>query len=157
MKSTLHLLASIIIIITLTGCQSAINSIERSTPNAAANLVEDKTNLADSTLSRNVKFINLAEDVVSGNIPRVQVTLQNTRAKPLSINYSFEWYNQSGIKMTKTPNQWKPLRLSGGERTAISGVAPSSKAVDFVFKMKESDAPDATAVEILSNVLKKIY
>ncbi|MGB0786208.1 MAG: DUF1425 domain-containing protein [Alphaproteobacteria bacterium] len=137
MKISLLPCASILCLVILVGCQSSVNSVEREVVKANPNVVEDKRILADPSLSRSVRILNVVEDVVSGDIPRIQVTILNTRGNSLSVNYSFEWYNQSGIIISSTSSQWKPLRLSGKERAALTGVAPNPQAVDFLFKIKE--------------------
>ena len=127
----------ILSVILLTGCHNSINSTVRATGKAQPSYVQHKNIQTDSSLSKKVHILNVAEDLVSGNILRLQATVQNSRKKSITLNYIFEWYDANGIIIPSTIKQWKSIHLRGAESRPVVGIAPSPNAVDFVLKIAE--------------------
>ena len=127
----------ILSVILLTGCHNSINSTVRATGKAQPSYVQHKNIQTDSSLSKKVHILNVAEDLVSGNILRVQATVQNSRKKSITLNYIFEWYDANGIIIPSAIKQWKSIHLRGAESRPVVGIAPSPNAVDFVLKIAE--------------------
>lgn len=127
----------ILSVILLTGCHNSVNSTVRANGKTQPSYVQHKNIQTDSSLSQKIHILNVAEDLVSGNILRVQAILQNNRKKSITLNYIFEWYDANGIIIPSTSKQWKSIHLRGAESLPVVGIAPSPNAVDFVLKTAE--------------------
>ncbi len=121
----------------LTGCQN-VNTVERASPRALPDNITEKQIVTDSTLAGGLRVVSVNQTTVSGNLLKVQARLENLRNRPCSINYCFEWYDREGMLLATPGGSWNVLRLQGRESSAISAVAVSPKAVDFVLKLQEA-------------------
>lgn len=118
------------------GCTSAVNSTERTNSLARPSIVEDHRVQPDGSLGRKLAIVQVNEDVVSGDMMRIQVILLNQKSKSMSVNYLFEWFDENGMVLNSSV-AWEALRFSGSERKAITGIAPTPNAVDFNLKIQE--------------------
>jgi len=121
----------------ITGCSTTVNTVERAERVGIPNAIEDRRVVTDESLGGKVSIIQVNEGVVSGNIPKIQVLLRNNKDRRLNVNYVFEWYDMDGMRVTSATESWQTLRLMGQEEQAVSAVAPSPRAVDFVLKLQE--------------------
>ena len=121
----------------LTGCQNE-NTVERASPRALPDNITEKQIVTDSTLAGGLRVVSVNQTTVSGNLLKVQAQLENLRNRSCSINYCFEWYDREGMLLATPGGSWNVLRLQGRESSAISAVAVSPKAVDFVLKLQEA-------------------
>jgi uncharacterized protein YcfL len=99
--------------------------------------VSDKRVVTDNTLARTVRVNSVNQATVSGNLLKIQATLENLKNNPRTIRYKFEWVDQSGMAVNSPNETWKTLMLQGRETTMISTVAINPRAVDFVLKLSE--------------------
>ncbi len=121
----------------LSGCATNVNTVERAQPQATPDFVADKRVVTDNTLARTVRVNAINQATVSGNLLKVQATLENLKNNPRNIRYKFEWIDQSGMAVNSPTETWKTLMLQGRETTMISTVAINPRAVDFVLKLSE--------------------
>lgn len=121
----------------LSGCSTNVNSVERAQSQATPDFVSDKRVVTDNTLARTVQVKSINQATVSGNLLKIQATLENLKNNPRTIRYKFEWIDQSGMAVNSPNETWKTLMLQGRETTMISTVAISPRAVDFVLKLSE--------------------
>lgn len=121
----------------LTGCATNVNTAERAQPQATPNFISDKRVITDNTLARTVRINAINQATVSGNLLKIQATLENLKSNPRTIRYKFEWIDQSGMAVNSPNETWKTLMLQGRETTMISTVAINPSAVDFVLKLSE--------------------
>lgn len=136
MKKYIGLYFLIAIPFVLNGCRSALTSTERAEPLGTPTLVQDKRVQPDRSLRKKISIVQVNESIVNGDMTRIQVILINQKTYSLDVNYAFEWFDQNGMVVnSKTP--WKTLPFAGSEKKAISAVAPSSQAIDFVLKIQE--------------------
>lgn len=124
-------------LVALTGCATNVNTVERAQPLANANYIADKRVVTDNTLARTVRVNSVNQDTVSGNLLKVQVTLENLKNNARTVRYKFEWVSDTGMAIGSPNETWKVITLQGRETTTISTVAINPRAVDFVFKMSE--------------------
>ena len=124
-------------LVALTGCATNVNTVERAQPLANTNYVADKRVVTDNTLARTVRVNSVNQDTVSGNLLKVQVTLENLKNNARTVRYKFEWINDAGMAIGSPNETWKVITLQGRETTTVSTVAINPRAVDFVFKMSE--------------------
>lgn len=121
----------------LPGCATNVNTVQRAQPQAATNYISDKRVVTDNTLARTVRVNAVNQTVVSGNLLKIQAEVENLKNDLRTVRYKFEWIDKDGM-MVGSPNEgWKVLQLQGRETTAISTVAVSPRAVDFVLKLSE--------------------
>jgi uncharacterized protein YcfL len=124
-------------LVALTGCATNVNTVERAQPLANTNYVADKRVVTDNTLARTVRVNSVNQDTVSGNLLKVQVTLENLKNNARTVRYKFEWISDTGMAIGSPNETWKVITLQGRETTTVSTVAINPRAVDFVFKMSE--------------------
>lgn len=124
-------------LVALPGCATNVNTVERAQSQATPDFVSDKRVVTDNTLARTVRVNSVNQATVSGNLLKVQATLENLKNNPRTIRYKFEWIDQSGMAVNSPNETWKTLMLQGRETTMISTVAINPRAVDFVLKLSE--------------------
>lgn len=129
--------ASVLALVGFSGCQS-VNTVQRAEPQASPNMINDQRIVTDKSLARKLQIISLNETTVSGDLLKVQATLQNTSRSTRTFNYQFEWIREDGMVQSGPTSIWKPLSLQGGEVRSISGVGPSPQIVDFRLKLQEN-------------------
>ncbi len=135
--SKLSIILYFIVALFITGCRSSTCTIERATPIGSIQRIIDKRVQPDASLRKTIEIIQVNEGIVSGNLTKIQVILHNKKSTSRTINYSWEWFDQNGIIINSISTTWKPLRLIGKEKKAISAVAPKPQAVDFLLKLQE--------------------
>ena len=118
------------------GCQN-VNTYENAESKATPTYVSDKRVITDNTLAGTVRVVSINQATVSGNLLKIQATIENLRSSQRTVNYKFEWFDQDGMAVNSPNETWKSLPLQGRETTTISTVAISPKAVDFKLKFRE--------------------
>ncbi len=118
------------------GCQN-VNTYENAESRATPNYVADKRVITDNTLAGAVRVVSINQATVSGNLLKIQATVENLKSTARTVNYKFEWIDQDGMAVASPNETWKSLRLQGRETQTISTVAISPKAVDFKLKFRE--------------------
>ena len=118
------------------GCQN-VNTYENAESHATPNYVADKRVITDNTLAGAVRVVSINQATVSGNLLKIQATVENLNSTARTVNYKFEWIDQDGMAVGSANETWKSLRLQGRESQTISTVAVSPKAVDFKLKFRE--------------------
>lgn len=120
------------------GCAHSVNTVSRAEPQAAPNYVNDQRVITDSTLGRKVGIVHVVDNKVSGNLLKVQVTLENRSSKPQAFTYKFDWIGQDGMELSSPTGGWKQIQLEGREVRAVAATATSPAAVDFRLKLREN-------------------
>jgi uncharacterized protein YcfL len=120
-----------------TACANNVNTYERAESQATPNYIADKRVITDNTLAGTVRVVSINQSTVSGNLLKVQATVENLRSSQRTVNYKFEWIDQDGMALDSANETWKSLPLQGRESTTISTVAVSPRAVDFKLKFRE--------------------
>jgi uncharacterized protein YcfL len=99
--------------------------------------VADKRVITDNTLAGTFRVVSINQATVSGNLLKVQATVENLKSKLRTLNYKFEWIDESGMAVGSPNEGWKTIQLQGRETTTISTVAVTPRAVDFRLKFRE--------------------
>jgi uncharacterized protein YcfL len=120
----------------LGGCQN-VNTYENAESHATPTYVADKRVITDNSLAGTVRVLSINQATVSGNLLKIQATVENLKSSLRTINYKFEWVDQDGMSVNSPNETWKSLQLQGRETQTISTVAVSPKAVDFKLKFRE--------------------
>lgn len=121
----------------LTGCATNVNTYERAESQAAPSYVADKRVITDNTLAGTFRVVSINQGTVSGNLLKVQATVENLKNKTRTLNYKFEWVDVNGMAVDSPNETWKAILLQGRETQTISTVAITPKAVDFRLKFRE--------------------
>ncbi|MEO6995102.1 MAG: YcfL family protein [Lacunisphaera sp.] len=125
------------VVLFASGCATNVNSYERAESQATPNVISDKRVITDNTLAGTVRVVSINQSTVSGNLIKIQATVENLRNSERTVNYKFEWIDQDGMALDSSNETWKTLRLQGRETTTISTVSISPRAVDFRLKFRE--------------------
>ncbi len=139
MKTTIRVVGLSLLIALLglsAGC-TTVNTVERSEPIGTPTYVNDKRVVTDQSLNSTVRILSVNEDIVSGNLRRIQVRVQNVRNSARTFSYRFEWFDTAGMQVTTSSNAWQSRRIQGKETISLTAVAPNPRAVDFVLKLQE--------------------
>jgi len=120
------------------GCAHSVNTVSRAEPQATPNYVNDQRVITDSTLGRKLGIVQVVDNKVSGNLLKVQVTLENRSSKPQAFTYKFDWIGQDGMELSSPVGGWKQVQLEGREVRAVAATASSPAAVDFRLKVREN-------------------
>ena len=121
------------------GCATNINTVERANPQAKPDMIADKRIITDASLGGLIRIVSVNESIVSGNLKKVQVTLENVKNNTRRVSYKFEWIDQDGMATNSVVQSWQSLSFVGGETQMVSAVAISPKAVDFKLKLVEAN------------------
>jgi len=130
-------LLAVAALISLPSCATNVNTVERAQPLATPDYVADKRVVTDNTLARTIRANAVNQATVSGDLQKIQVTLENLKNNPRTIRYKFEWFDKAGMAISSPNETWKTLMLQGRETVAVSTVAVSPSAVDFLLKITE--------------------
>lgn len=122
----------------LAGCATEnVNTYERAESHATPSYVEDKRVITDQSLHGIVRVVSINQATVSGNLLKIQATVENQKNSYRTVNYKFEWIDQDGMAVGSPNEGWKSLSMEGRETKTISTVAVSPRAVDFKLKFRE--------------------
>lgn len=136
MKKTPSLLPVAALALLLGGCAN-VNTYENAVTHANPTYVSDKRVITDNTLAGTVRVVSINVSTVSGDLQKIQATVENLKSSQRTVNYKFEWFDVDGMAVNSPNETWKSLPLQGRETTTISTVAVSPKAVDFKLKFRE--------------------
>ncbi|HUL42292.1 MAG TPA: YcfL family protein [Burkholderiales bacterium] len=67
---------------------------------------------------------------MTGDLLKVDVTLNNDSSHVRRVAYKFRWIDQEGMRAWDE-EAWKPLLMYENSNQVVSAVAPTNKAVDF--------------------------
>jgi len=119
------------------GCATNVNTYERAQPQATPNYVADQRVITDNTLAGKFRVVAINQVTVSGNLLKVQATVENLKNNLRTLNYKFEWVDPDGMTISSPNETWKSIQLQGRETATITSVAVSPRAVDFRLKLRE--------------------
>jgi len=75
---------------------------------------------------------------MTGDLIKIDATLNNDSSKVKRINYKFRWIDREGMRAADE-EVWKPLMMYENSNQVITAVAPSSKAVDFRLMLQSQE------------------
>jgi uncharacterized protein YcfL len=67
---------------------------------------------------------------MSGDLLRIDATLNNDSRNPKRVAYKFRWSDREGMRAAEEET-WKPLMLYEKSNQLVTAVAPTPKAVDY--------------------------
>lgn len=119
-------------------CSSSVNSVQRDVPSGTPTRIVDRRVITDRDLDSAAQVVELRQATVSGDLLMVQAELENTQRSTRNVTFKFEWFDANGMEVGTPLSAWRTCVLRGGERTTITGVAPSPMAKDFRLKLERS-------------------
>jgi uncharacterized protein YcfL len=114
----------------LAGCAS-VNTVEPAHSAATPNYVDDKRVITSSSLNDIAYVKSVNQSVVSGNMLRIQVNIQNMTAAVKNFSYQFQWFDNQGMAITSPAPIWHSVSIEGGQTIPVTETAPTPKAVDW--------------------------
>jgi len=75
---------------------------------------------------------------MTGDLIKIDATLNNDSSKVKRINYKFRWIDREGMRAADE-EVWKPLMMYENSNQVVTAVAPSSKAVDFRLMLQSQE------------------
>src|SRR5690606_39392999 len=112
MKSCLLALCAVLL---LAGCGTTVNTVERAQSEASPSYVADKRVITDRTLAGMFRVVSVNQATVSGNLLKVQATIENLKNSTKTLNYKFEWVDADGMAVDSPNETWKQIRVQGRE------------------------------------------
>ena len=91
------------LVLLLTGCTN-VNTYERAQSQATPNYVADKRVITDNTLAGTFRVVSINQGTVSGNLLKIQATVENLKSSLRTLNYKFEWVDADGMAVD-SPNE----------------------------------------------------
>ena len=67
---------------------------------------------------------------LSGDLLKVDATLNNDSSKVKRVAYKFRWIDREGMRAADEET-WKPLLMYESSNQLVTGIAPHNRAVDF--------------------------
>jgi uncharacterized protein YcfL len=111
----------------------------RVTPQGSVNRTDGKsTEVGNSLLNAALEMRNIVKAEKNG-LMVVQLELRNRRTSPLAFQWTVEWYDRAGLKLSYVPQHWEPERLAGSASKTIQMVAPSPEAVSWQLQVGSRD------------------
>jgi uncharacterized protein YcfL len=120
----------------IAGCTTATNTYERSAPLASPTGVPVSKIIGDESLGRTFQITGINQTTVSGNLLKMQATVENLETRIRTLNYKIEWIDDTGMSIDSTNETWKSIQLQGRESQTIQSVAINPRAVDFRIKLR---------------------
>lgn len=120
----------------IAGCRTATNTYEQAAPQAVSSAVSISKVIGDESLLRSIQMTSVVQSTVSGNLRKMQATVENLDSKVRTLNYKIEWIDDSGMAIDSANEGWRTIQLQGRESQSIQSVAVSPKAVDFRLKLR---------------------
>jgi uncharacterized protein YcfL len=124
----------------LAACQTPVNTVERATPGCVRDPIADKRVIADSRFNDVLSVVGLNQTTASGGVLKVQAELRNQNASHVTFSYRFEWFDAAGMLIETPGSVWLSREIEGGETLYVIGVAPTTTAKDFRFKIMKAHA-----------------
>jgi len=67
---------------------------------------------------------------MTGDLMKIDVNLNNDSSHVKRINYKFRWIDREGMRAWDE-EVWKPLLMNENTNIVVTGISPTSKAVDY--------------------------
>jgi uncharacterized protein YcfL len=133
-----NLLACAVILVALTGCRTAVNTVENDDKTGVANIIKDKRVITDSTMEGRVTVTAINERKAPNGFRQIQLQLTNRKNTIQTIFYTVEWFDATGMKVTTASGGWTQQQFMPRESLYVILTAPSITANDFIIKLMEN-------------------
>ncbi len=117
----------------MAGC-SSMNMVERSTPEANLQMVNDKRVITNDALN-DYAYIAGVNQAFVGGLLQVQVKLVNSTSSARQVRYQFVWLNENGMQVNSVTSHWETIEIAAGEARNITAIATDKRVKDFTVKL----------------------
>jgi len=131
------LIASALLMLAMTACRTAVNTVENADTIGVSNIIEDKRVVTDGTLKRRVDVTAINDRTAANGFKQIQIQLTNRRNTLQTIFYTVEWFDADGMKITTAGGGWTQQQFMARESLYIVLTAPTINANDFIIKLVE--------------------
>jgi uncharacterized protein YcfL len=138
MKTRIFLPLAGIVLLTVAGCRTSVNSIENAQKEGQRQMISDSRVITDGSLARKVSFVGVNQTMTSGGLLKVQIEVLNRKRSLQRFSYQFEWFDASGMQINNVVSPTVPDQIEGGESKFIFSVAPTPACRDFRVKFIEN-------------------
>lgn len=138
MKTQIFLPLAGIVLLTLCGCRTSVNSIENAQKEGQRQMISDSRVITDGSLAKKVSFVGINQTMTPGGLLKIQIELLNRKRSLQRFSYQFEWFDANGMLINNVASPTVPDQIEGGESKFISSVAPTPTARDFRVKFLEN-------------------
>jgi uncharacterized protein YcfL len=135
MKTTL--IAASLLMLAMTACRTAVNTVENADTSGVSNIIEDKRVVTDSTLAGRVNVTAINERIAPNGFKQIQVQLTNRKNTIQTIFYNVEWFDADGMKVTTASGGWTQQQFMPRESLYVVFTAPTINSNDFLIKLME--------------------
>jgi len=97
--------------------------------------------LTNGWLNSKSNVTDVRQDVVSGDMKRVQVSVYSDQLTSQNFSYRFEWFDASGMRMQGAGEAWQSRTIKPKETIQLTTVAPSPKATQWQLKLLDTNHP----------------
>jgi uncharacterized protein YcfL len=137
MKTRIFLPIAGMVLLTLSGCKTSVNSIENAQKEGQRQMISDSRVITDGSLAKKVSFVGINQSMTPGGLLKIQIELLNRKRSLQRFSYQFEWFDATGMLINNVASPTVPDQIEGGESKFISSVAPTPTARDFRVKFLE--------------------
>ena len=92
-------------------------------------------------LNYKANVTDVREDVVSGDIKRVQVSVYSDQLNSQNLSYRFEWFDASGMRVQGAGEAWQSRQIKPKATIQLVSVAPSPRATQWQLKLLDTNHP----------------
>jgi len=131
------LIACALLMLAMTACRTAVNTVENADTIGVSNIIEDKRVVTDGTLKRRVDVTAINDRTAANGFKQIQIQLTNRRNTLQTIFYTVEWFDADGMKITTAGGGWTQQQFMARESLYIVLTAPTINANDFIIKLVE--------------------
>lgn len=131
------LIACSLLMLAMTACRTAVNTVENADTIGVSNIIEDKRVITDGTLKRRVDVTAINDRKAPNGFKQIQIQLTNRRNSIQTIFYNVEWFDADGMKITTAGGGWTQQQFMARESLYIVFTAPTINANDFIIKLME--------------------
>jgi uncharacterized protein YcfL len=131
------LIACSLLMLAMTACRTAVNTVENADTIGVSNIIEDKRVITDGTLKRRVDVTAINDRKAPNGFKQIQIQLTNRRNSIQTIFCNVEWFDADGMKITTAGGGWTQQQFMARESLYIVLTAPTINANDFIIKLME--------------------
>ncbi len=139
MVSIINNLVVFLVITVITGCATTASNI-LNVQTLKGGAISKQIEINDRVLAKTLSFDKVALKYIGSKQGLVaQVLIQNKRARDVSFEYKFIWYDEDGFEISPITS-WIPATLSAKETRGYTSVSPGPGAKGFKLMIRRSHA-----------------
>ena len=97
--------------------------------------------ITNGWLNYKANVTDVREDVVSGDMKRVQVAVYSDQLTTQNFSYHFEWFTATGMRVMSATQAWQSRQIKPKETIQLVSVAPSPRATQWQLKLLDTNHP----------------